>query len=128
VYRAKITVTYGLDMSTRLYNGTYTVEDISFTETSVFQGRTFAQVITRLAAYVRCINNAVDVWLKRTEKENLVFKLDDETVSLLRVDPAAVVRSMRVPDRTIIIREKCRPSGFKAVDKEKEKCSQPDVK
>lgn len=68
-----------------------------------FEGITFARMMSNLAAQIR-MHDSVTVELSRAELPNSEYRMDAETVELLRVDPAAAIRSMTHEDRTVHVK------------------------
>lgn len=103
--RPRIKLSYGMDTETRLYDAWFDVTSgTEFHKSELFE-RTFSQVMTQLARFIRDFKGDVDVVLHRTEVKDSQYKLDEETVKLLNDDPAMAVRTMTVPDRIIYVRD-----------------------
>jgi hypothetical protein len=111
----RIDLTYGLDPEARLYNGRYAITVGNETNEDLFYERTFSQMMSRLAKYVREFEGKCEVFLHRTEVEGSRYKLDDELIQLLNVDPPRAIGAMHVPDRTLYVRDSAKPQATATV-------------
>jgi hypothetical protein len=98
-----------LHLDYRLEDGSYggTIWSRKDDQTDVlthFWGRSFAQMMSKLAKRLRESEEGTTVHLTRLETDKEI-KLDKATVELLRTDPAAAIRMMHVPDRTVVVRD-----------------------
>jgi hypothetical protein len=108
--RASIKLEYGRAGET--YHGSYQVknredgEGLLLVESiDPFSGYTFARMMSVLARHIRECSE-VDVVLARHEAKGSEYKLDADTVELLRADPAAAISSMTHEDRTVMVRDR----------------------
>jgi len=90
----KITLSYKRDAGAETSSGILMSEGGVVRYTRGFTGMSFPQMISRLCDELRHFPE-VDVFIERTDREGLVpYKLDPETVALIRNDPVAAVSAM----------------------------------
>jgi len=81
------------------------------------EGVTFAQLMTRLAREAReqreWGHDVEHVELQRLELEGSVYAMAPSEIAQLIEDPAAAIRSMREPDRTVVVRDLKKPTTSK---------------
>lgn len=80
-----------------------------------FKDFSFARVMSHLARTIRGYEPGGRVTLVRSELKGSDYPLDEATVELLRVDPAAAIRSMTHDRTTVVVRDKLPsavPSGL----------------
>lgn len=81
-----------------------------------FEGYSFPRMMSKLAEFIREYEETTVV-LTRTEANGSHYRLDAETVDLLRTDPAAAISHMMPESRLVVIRNEMKttsqpPSGL----------------
>jgi hypothetical protein len=89
----KITLSYKRDVR-ETSSGCITIDKGGAEVETYFQLQTFQAMISKLCDELRAHPNA-EVFIQRTDREGLVpYKLDQQTVTLIREDPIAAVEAM----------------------------------
>jgi hypothetical protein len=114
--KAEIKLTYG--RMGEMYHGTVWVQIFptrGFMSQLEFEKFSFPRMMSKLAEVIRRYEE-VEVVLARTEAPGSRYRLDNETVNLLRTDPAAAISYMMPESRTVMIRNEAYssqpPSGL----------------
>jgi hypothetical protein len=113
--KANIMLEYGREGTT--YHGMLRAEVAptkGYALVARLEGLTFAQLMTRLARELRAQrewgNDVKHVELHRLELEGSVYAMAPSEIAQLIEDPAAAIRSMHEPDRTVVVRDLKKPT------------------
>lgn len=108
--KAEIRLSYG--RVGELYDGNIWVQVYptrGFLSRLEFERYSFPRMMSKLAEIIREYEE-VTVNLSRTEVNGSTYKLDAETVDMLRTDPAAAISHMMPDHRVVMIRNEMKPN------------------
>ena len=107
--KAHLRLSYG--RTGEVYDGTIWAQiepTRGFISVLEFEKFSFPRMMSKLAEAIRKYDE-VDVTLVRLEVRGSDYKLDSETVKMLRIDPAAAISHMMPESRVVVIRDERKP-------------------